>query len=160
MKGATMGNWRTIHIIGTCPPEQVGPLREALCYDWRKEKYNDPESRWRGIHGPLTFTPQPSIFGINDWPEEYMDRSGNCSERDYDVEDIAQHLQELLQVAPGLNIKVHCGGDCESQETVATITVEAGQVVVGSPETPRVRGVSSVEAVGNLFVGLRQQNVI
>lgn len=114
-----MGNWRTVAIVGTCDHAEVEALRAAC----------------RGYAiGPLAVHGIPSIFGIDDWPAAEMMVVGNCSERDYSVESIARDLRALVQSAPSLRIKVHCGGEYEDKTCVATVTVEGGEVTVGPPE--------------------------
>ena len=47
-------------------------------------------------------------------------------------------------------VKVHCGGEYESEECVATISVGEGLVVVGKPERETVDGPSDEQMLGNL----------
>ena len=51
-------------------------------------------------------------------------------------------------------LKVHCGGEYESAECVATISVGEGLVVVGKPERETVDGPSDAQMQENLFRNL------
>lgn len=128
-----MGNWRTVNIIGTCEAGELPVLKYMASYDRKKfERF-----------GPLSTG--ESLCGLDHWPAENMNVSGNLAERDYSVEDVATHLRELVLVAPSLNLKIHCGGEHESLECVATITVEKGLVTVGLPECQEIRDMSAAE---------------
>ncbi len=76
---------------------------------------------------------------------------GNCFERDFGVEDIADHLRILAGVAPSLSLKVHCGDDWEAVGCIATITAGAGGVVVGPAEVAEVTQASADEMRGRLL---------
>ena len=56
----------------------------------------------------------------------------------YDINDVAEALRHMVTLAPSLELKVHCGGDYESDTCVATVTVHAGEVSVGPAEVPTV----------------------
>lgn len=141
-----MGNWRTVSIVGTVPPEQVAPLRAALLYDFMSDDAAEHEKS-----GPLAFTDRGSLCGLGDWPRESVDTGGNCFERDYDVEDIAAQLVKLVKVAPEMALKVHCGGDYEDEKCIATVTVAGGRVSVGPAEVDTVHGVPQAESMGRMF---------
>lgn len=119
-----MGNWRTVRIIGTCDSSEVDKLREAIKWDYRGN--NNPP-----FHCLSNAT---SLCGLNDWPDETINREGNLAERGYDVEDVAKTLEKLLLIAPSLNIKIHCGGEYESTEVIATIICANGKVEIKEPE--------------------------
>ena len=105
--------------------------------------------------GPLSFNPErPGLCGLGDWPAERVDRCGNLAERDYSVEDVAEELRRLVHIAPSMLLKVHCGGEYESEECVATISVGEGVVAVGGPEQPNVAGPPEGQMMGNLFQNL------
>lgn len=123
-----MGNWRTVRIIGTMPADQVDALQRALCIDWRAIGEEWPEFK------PLCYSRIPSVFGVGAWPAAKINAFGNLSERDFSVQAIADHAGELLAIAPGLAIKIHCGGEWETRECVATITVDQNGAQVGRPE--------------------------
>ena len=55
-----------------------------------------------------------------------------------------------MHVAPSMLLKVHCGGEYESDGCVATISVGEGLVVVGKPEVVSVAGPSDEQMLGNL----------
>lgn len=144
-----MGNWRTVNITGTMSEHDAGMLREYLGYT---HDLDDPAfSRF----GPLSFNrQQPGIFGLNDWVSPSVSACGNLAERDYSVEDVAEELRKLVAIAGTLLLKVHCGGDYESDECIATISVGEGLVVVGKPEVERVEPVSDGQAQANLLRAL------
>jgi hypothetical protein len=85
-----------------------------------------------------------SIWGLGDWTAETVQACGNLSERDYTVEDVAQTLRQMAAVVPSLQAKVHCGGDYESEDCVATITVTDGVVSVGPAEVGRLEGLAAL----------------
>lgn len=140
-----MGNWRTVTIIGSVPADEVAPLREAVLFDYMADDVD-----W-DMHGPLCFTKRGSLFGLHEWVARGVSASGNLVERDYSVEDVAEHLRKLVAVAPGMSLKVHCGDDWEEERCIATITVDAGQVSIGEPEIDAVGGVSVVGGMGRMF---------
>lgn len=83
----------------------------------------------------------PSLSGLGQWIPQGGGRIhavGNLSERGYDTADIASTLVDLMAVAPSLELKVHCGGDYESTECVATVTAFGGVASVGVPEIAEV----------------------
>jgi hypothetical protein len=140
-----MGNWRTVTVVGTCPPEELSALQAACTYSWR-----DPDT-YSNFHCLST---SEGLMGLGNWPATRIDVSGNLAERDYDVDDVARQLEKLVKAAPGLRVKVHCGGEREDQTCVATVTLDEEGVRVGPPEIPYVRGASQDEMAGRLFKGL------
>lgn len=148
-----MGNWRTVNIVGTMSPQDAQALRAHLGYPgYWKDVDNDPA--WQRF-GPLSFCKdQPSLCGVNDRPAPVMDRAGNLAERDYSVDDVAKTLRELLTVAPSMGLKVHCGGEYESLECVATVTVSGGAVTVGPPEIPELKPMSDEQGQLNMLRAL------
>lgn len=143
-----MGNWRTVTIVGTCPADELVALTEATCYD-----YMDPDAP-NDRYGALCWSPRPGLMGLGKWPAERMDVSGNCAERDFSVGDIAKYVSYMAEAAPGLNLKVHCGGDYEDPKVIATISAENGVVRVGEPEVKTVRGASADEMKGRFLENL------
>lgn len=81
-----------------------------------------------------------------------MNACGNLAERDYTVADVATVLAELVQLAPSLRLKVHCGDDWESTTCIATITVGGGGVAVGPAEVESVEGAGD-DLVTDRFAG-------
>lgn len=116
-----MGNWRTIHIVGACKPDDARALQ-----DWLSADYMD--SRWGCLHGG-------GIFGLHNWAGEKIGAVGNLGERDFTVEDVATELTGIIKtVAPSLRVRIDCGDDHESREVVATIlTDEDGTVEIKPP---------------------------
>lgn len=141
-----MGNWRTINMIGTVNADEVPVLRARLAYD----TYGD----WTAYgFGPLSFDPSvPGLASLGDWVRPLVAACGNLAERDYGVADVATVLAELVQLAPSLRLKVHCGGDYESTACVATITVGGGGVAVGPAEVESVTPASD-DLVTGRFAG-------
>lgn len=141
-----MGNWRTVHIEGECPADQVAALKERLCVDYMEDGFE----RW----GPLSWSPRGSLCGLNDWVSTDIDTVGNLAERDYSPEDVADELRELVKLAPGLTLQVHCGGDWESVDCVATIYVGGpgfeGEVLVEAPAIEVIRKVTQDESASRV----------
>lgn len=133
-----MGNWRTVRIIGDVDSQDVDSLRRACAYDAE-------------FHC-LTIT--NGLMGLGDWVGEHINVGGNLAEREFTVHEVADTLRDLLEVAPSMDLKVHCGGDFEAKECVATITVKDGQVIVGDPEMSYVVGASQDEIEGRFLRGL------
>ncbi len=73
----------------------------------------------------------------------------------HEITDI-QMLRKIVKVVPSLKIKVHYGGDYESNKCIATVTVEHGVVTVGNPEVEFVSGTSQDEFTGRLVTHLVQ----
>ncbi len=155
-----MGNWRTVNITGTMS------AADALALDPLLDQ-RDLENRevWGKPYACLSYDSiSPGLCGLGNWPvmlaAVYSDpghvptRCGNLAERDYSVEDVADALREMVRVAPSMLLKVHCGGEYESDECVATISVGEGLVVVGKPEQPTVAGPPEDQMMGNLFANL------
>jgi hypothetical protein len=145
-----VGNWRTVNIAGTMTGGDAAHLRAYLGYSFRVR--DDPAmSRF----GPLSFSrDQPSLCGLNDWPNQAVSRAGNLAERGYDPDDVAQHLRELVTVAGSMMLAVHCGGDYEALDCVATIRVGEGLVAVGKPEVERIREMGDEQAAMNAIRAL------
>lgn len=117
-----MGNWMTVQIVGTVAAADLPALRR-----WVRT-----EGDWDRFH-PLCYF-GPSLCGLGDWTAETMDTVGNLAERDYSAQDVADALRQAVALAPSLNLKVHCGGDYESSDVVATVTAVDRVVTVGEPE--------------------------
>lgn len=123
-----MGNWRTVHIVGTCDETDVPALRKAITLTPGFERFHC-------LLGGL------GLMALPIWAESKIDAIGNVAERDYEPEDVRKELEALSVVAPSLAVKVHCGADYEDQKCIATVTLAAGKASVGEPE---------VEAVGEV----------
>lgn len=133
-----MGNWMTVSLRGTLSAADLDAAHEFVhC----KDDYSN-------FH-PLCAV--QGLAGLGQWAAEEIYADGNLSERGYGTDDIAATLREMVKVAPSLALKVHCGGDYESKECVATVTVADGEVIVGQPEVASVAGVSDVVVKGRLF---------
>lgn len=139
----------TINLVGTMTGQDTAKLHNYLGYS---HEPGDPG--WERF-GPLSFNRrQPSLCGINAWPSPTMDAVGNLAERGYDVEDVANHLRELVQIAGSMLLKVHCGGDYESLDCIATVSVGEGVVAVGKPEIEQLKPLSDAQAELNLIRAL------
>ena len=146
-----MGNWRTVNVIGTIARQsEVDALREHL--DYGNPAYENGDY---SHFGPLSFnTTRPGLCGLGDWPALQIARCGNLAERDYSVKDVAETLRELVRIAPTMLLKVHCGGDWESDECVATISVGEGLVAIGKPEVETIDGAPEEQMLSNFMQNL------
>lgn len=136
-----MGNWRTVMIEGTCPADELPALRDSL----------DLTDIFREGVEWLPLCISNGLAGLGNWPAETIRAGGNLFERDYAVEDVADHLRKLSEVAPGLRVKVHCGDDWESKDCIATVTLDENGVTQGPPEVAKVVGVSDDAMTGRLL---------
>ncbi len=147
-----MSNWRTVNITGTMTRRDAEALRDHLGYSLMispviSSQVDEPAQLAHDSaldhFGPLFFNrDQPSICGVNAWPAEEMDVAGNLAERGYTVEDVAEHLRELVAVAGSMMLVVHCGGEHESLKCVATIRVGEGVVAVMKPEKEKLLAIT------------------
>ena len=145
-----MGNWMTVNMSGTMTEQDAAALREYLGYSFQVR--GDPAM---GRFGPLSFNrEQPSICGLNDWPAPEVARAGNLAERGFDVADVAEELRTLVTVAGSMMLTVHCGGDNESLDCVATIRVSEGLVSAGKPEVERLEEIGDTQALANMLRAL------
>ena len=148
-----MGNWRTVNLSGTMSAEDAAKLNDALDYG----ECGGPRYRtvWGSPYACLSFSStSPGLAGLGGWPAQNVDRCGNLAERDFSVEDVAGALRALVYYAPSMLLKIHCGGDWESQECVATISVGEGLVVVGKPERETIEGPPAAQIQENLMRNL------
>jgi hypothetical protein len=151
-----VGNWRTVNIVGTMTAEHAGTLLDLLNYG---DYHGGDQERYRRVWGSpcacLAFSlSRPGLCGLGGWPAEHVSRCGNLAERGFDVEDVAAALRALVHVAPSMLLKVHCGGEYESTECVATVSVGEGLVVVGRPERETVDTPSDEQVLVNLYQNL------
>jgi hypothetical protein len=147
-----MGNWRTVTIIGTIDPAEAQAARDFI-------DVGPVEQGWDRFHCLAYYG--PSLCGLGQWIPEgggQFQAVGNLSERNYGVDDVRDVLIDLVAVAPSLELKVHCGGEYESEDCIATVTVHNGDVRVGDPEVDKVgQGMSELVAqrVDILYGGQR-----
>jgi hypothetical protein len=143
-----MGNWRTVTIIGSISAEDAPAARQYINIGKDYDRFHC-----------LCNTGSVSLCGLDGWMPAgggQIRAVGNLSERDYGVEDVAEVLTVLAGLAPSLALKVHCGGEWESDECIATVTVADGTVTTGPPERATVgEGLSEI-ATGRLFQALVQ----
>ena len=143
-----MGNWRTVNMTGTIAEAEIPALREQLSYSY------NPDAGWDRF-GPLSFsTDSPSLCGLNNWVRPVVNAVGNLAERDYSPEDVRAELEKLLTIAPSMLLVVHCGGDWESDECVATIRTGEGLAVLLPPEVESVSGPGTAQMQANLMANL------
>lgn len=133
-----MGNWRTVRIVGTCDAEDLDALRDAIQVGPQLQRMHCLSSG-------------SGMCGLGDWPSTDIDVTGNLFERDYDVQDVADTLEKLVQVAPSLDIVVHCGGDYESTAVENTIVVSLGRVSIEDPQVETTGSISETE-MGSKFM--------
>lgn len=151
----TVGNWRTVQVTGTMSERDAVALRQYLGYSHRFITSGEARDPAWDHFGPLSFNrDQPSLCGLNDWPAARVARSGNLAERDYDVDDVGECLSELVKVAPSMLLVVHCGGDYESLDCVATIRVGEGLVAAVPPEVERIDPMGDGQATLNALQAL------
>lgn len=141
-----MGNWRTVYIVGKCHSDEVDALRQAVCVDFRKE---------RGRFHCLCYS-GPSLCGLTNWPAERINAVGNLAERNYSVEDVAASLRNLIKIAPSLDIKIHCGGDWEAKECVATVQAANGKVAILGPELEILPAIPETQMLGQFFQAINK----
>jgi hypothetical protein len=135
-------NKRAVWIVGTVSADEL-PLLQGFVRAGRD---------YQGFHALCHFG--PSLDGLNDWPAECMDVVGNLPGHGYTIDEIAEVLLWASAAAPTLKLKVHCGGEYEDPEVVATITVEDFEVTVGPPEVPLLRSTSDAERVDRVVHAL------
>lgn len=150
-----MGNWRTVSMSGTMTAGDAAALREYLGYSYRFVTGGGPRDPAWDRFGPLSFNrDQPSACGLNDWPAETVNRAGNLAERGYDPEDVAAQLRQLVTVARSMLLVVHCGGEYESLDCVATVRVGEGVVALGKPEVEKISAMDEAQAGLNMLRAL------
>jgi len=113
-----VGNWRTVDIVGTIPASQLEQVRHFV----------NTGKDWGRFHCLSYYG--PSLGGLNDWVRENVNVTGNLSERDYDVMDVAEVLGQIVEIAPGVELTVHCGGEWEDRICIASIVASKGEVTV------------------------------
>lgn len=135
-----MGNWRRVQITGACAASEVSDLRDILALD-----FVDPH--WGALHNG-------GVCGLPNWAAENINVVGNLGERDYSPEAVAQAAEDLSQVAPSLCLEIHCGGNYESDECVATVILRDELATVVGPKIPTVPALNEVAMRTNLFARL------
>lgn len=148
-----MGNWRTVNITGSIAEADAATLRDLLDYgDIMSER---SRHAWSQPYACLLYSSHsPGLCGLGAWPAPVVSRCGNLAERDYSVEDVAEALRALVLVAPSMLLQVHCGGEYESDECVATISVGEGLVRVGKPQQATVAAPPEEQMMGNFLANL------
>lgn len=131
-----MGNWIRVKIEGNCDAADVVALRKALTL----------EKDFSNFHC-LT---NGGICGLPNWAAESIDAVGNLFERDYDEEDVADTLEELAEIAPSLNVRVHMGEDNEGNKCVATVGIRGGKSYIVEPEIEEIPEIDQEQMLENL----------
>jgi hypothetical protein len=144
-----MGNWRTVRIIGECGLRDVPALRDVTYIS----DVMDDDKPWLALCGGN------GLCSLGDWASTKIDVGGNCFERDYSIEDIADHLRQIAAAAPSARLKVHCGDDWESETCIATVVLDDAGVRVEDPEVPEVEGVDGDQMIGRLHAQLGQRRL-
>lgn len=138
-----MGNWRRVWIVGTFPADQVEPLRAAF------SKPENPCDDWPEYHPLLIGV---GLASLGNWPAPVVNAVGNLYERDFSPEDVRDACERyVIPVAPGADLKIHCGGDYESAECVGTVTVADGTATLGKAEVKTLPEIP-VEVVNSRFL--------
>lgn len=136
-----MGNWTTVNISGTCSKEDLPALRNAINIgdDWDK------------FH---CLCNSGGLCGLGDWSGENINATGNLAERDYDQYDVAEELENLMNIAPSLKVKVHVGADYESIKCVATVNCADDVVTIDDPEIETLDSIPDNQIQANLMEAL------
>lgn len=139
-----MGDWMTIRIVGTCDPAEVNALEEAITVDADYKQFHC-------LCGGL------GLAGLPMWAHANIDAVGNCAERNYDANSVRKTLEDLAKKVPSLAVKVHCGGEHESQDCVATVTLKDGVATIGPAEVKEIGEVSESQMMENFMAQVRKQ---
>ena len=140
-----MGNWTTVNMIGTCDAKDLPALRDHINIG------ND----WDKFH---CLCNTGGLCGLGSWPAENINATGNLAERDYDSEDIAEKLKEIVIEVPSLKLKVHVGGDYESSDCVATVNCVDGKVTIDAAEVKKLSVIPEGQITDNLMAALSHSN--
>ena len=124
-----MGNWRRVHIQGSCDYSEIQILKSAITYN---------RNTLEGFHCLVN----GGICGLPNWASESINAVGNLAERDYDEFDIEEALLEISVKVPSLSVKVHLGNDNESNDCVNTIILNNGSVEIKDPEVSKIPEIS------------------
>ena len=133
-----MGNWRRVKIEGFCDASEVRDLAKAL----------DPGKDFENFHC-LCHT--GALCGLPNWASEMIIAVGNLAERDYDQQDVADALNELVVLCPSLDVRVHVGEENESKDCVATVTAKNGEVVIEDAQLFQIPDLNPQTVGNNLF---------
>jgi|GEM_PF-4227746 len=117
-----VGNWLAVHVQGTCAPEEVEALRQAIAVD---DNYRYLSNTWNG-------------YGLLDWPAEEIDLVGNLTRPTFFLANIVAELRRLTAIAPSLQLKVHCREMYGAGRCGATLTVKDREVRIDPPEVEEV----------------------
>lgn len=138
-----MGNWRRVHILGTCDSTEVGALRRALTL---KPDYSN-------FHCLID---TGGLAGTGNWANRTISAVGNLAERDYDVEDVQATLEQLAAAAPSLNVIVHCGADRESATCIASVVLLHGKATI---EPARVETLPEIDLSEGVIMARIQEQI-
>ena len=144
-----MGNWMRLHLTGTCAESETEALKAALTVNL---KGNFDSEAWRRV-GPLTIS--EGLCGLGSWSAAVVSAVGNAFERDYDEESVQAQLEKLVEIAPSLELTVHCGGDYESAKCVATVKVSNGKVELLPPGVETLPEIDEDVMMGRLLKAVK-----
>lgn len=139
-----MGNWMTVNVMGSCNSGEVSALKEAL----------EPGDDYKNFH---CLCNTGGLCGLGNWAAEEISAIGNLAERDYTIDSVVEELEKLSQIVPSLKVKIHCGGDYESKNCVATVICENGKVSKREPEIEKLMAIPGGQIKGNLLGALMKR---
>ena len=142
-----MGNWRTVHIVGTCAEVDVLALSAAVDMNrWliALDKGDDID-RFHCLLGGS------GLMGLPNWASESIDAVGNLAERDYGVEVVRDTLERLARIAPSLAVVVHCGGDFENTTCTASVVLKEGKAEIHLPQVADVGSLTNEQIQRNFL---------
>ena len=135
----TMGNWRTVRVVGTCADiTDQGRLRAALAVDYMDDSWDCLCSG--------------GLCGLPNFGKAEFDVTGNLAERDYEPESVAEHLLKLAKVAPSLECVIHCGGDYEETNCIATVVCVGGETKVTPPMVEDIGEIPRIQVERNMLI--------
>jgi len=144
-----MGNWRTVHIVGTIPKEDLSAMRayfvinEFTINHWNCLMITD------------------GLFGLGMWINEEVNAVGNLSERDYTPKNVLEVLEYIGKHWPKVSLKVHCGGEWEDKKCIATVVLNKGKAYFTSkPEIKEIGEIPQEKINKRLFLHLTHGGVL
>ena len=134
-----MGNWRTVNIVGRCDEKDVLKLKDVISWDISGDSEFYPLSHTKGI------------CSLPMWALKNISVVGNLAERDYSLKSVAECLDELLLIAPSLDVVIHCGGDYESMDCIATIKIIDDKSTICDPEIDSLPEITESQLMGHFY---------
>ena len=115
-----MGAWTRAKIEGTCNKDQVDKLRDFV-------NIGDDFDRFHC----LCFI--GGDYGLGNWANDKINSVGFLPERNYTPDDVASQLKKLVKIVTSLNVRVHLGDHHGSNNCIATVVCEEGEVTIKEP---------------------------